>query len=343
MTDSTTMTNSRSTQSKDPAPEKRRKFADTLRVIAPWGTVASLGLLVIVFGILKPDPFLTSNNLKIIASESALLGIVAAGLTLVLISWDFDLSVGAMASLAGITTALLLREGLPLFAAILMPILLGAVIGLVNGLLVARLRVSAFIATLAMLTILGGIADWWTHSSSVPINNATFNSLDVMSVLGIPLPTFVAIVVFVGLWVLLERTRPGRLLYAVGANPEAAYIAGISVRTVRICAFVGAAMFAAVAGVLLASRLSGGYLDAGEPFLLQAFAAVFLGAVTIRPGRVDMLGTAVGILVLAVLRNGLNILGWEAWLVQVVTGVILVASVAAAGLNRSGASGPQKL
>jgi ribose transport system permease protein len=307
---------------------------DGVRVLAPWGTVVSLIVLLIVFGIAKPDSFLTADNLRIVLSESALLGIVAGGLTLVLISWDFDLSVGAMTSLAGVTTALLLREGFAFVPAIILPILLGTVVGLINGLVVARLRVSAFIATLAMLTILGGVAEWWTHSESVPITNSTFLKIDVTRVLGIPLPAVVAIVVFALLWVILERTKFGRLLYAVGANPEAAYIAGISVRTVRIGAFIGAASLAGLAGVLLASRLSGGYLAAGEPFLLQAFAAVFLGAVTIRLGQFHILGTVIGILILAVLRNGLNILGWEAWLISVVTGVILIASVTYAGVSQ---------
>jgi ribose transport system permease protein len=308
------------------------------RRIAPWGTVISLVALIFGFGLAEPDVFLTTSNLRTVLGESAHLGIVAAGLTLVLISWDFDLSVGAMATLSGLTIALLLEQGVPMLPAIVLAVLLGSAVGLANGLIVAWLNVSAFIATLAMMTIVGGVGRFFSQDT-VPISHTTFLDIDFDLVLGIPLPAIIAILVFIGLWVLLERTKIGRLLYAVGANPRAAYIAGIPVRLVRISAFVGASSLAALAGVLIASRLSGGYHGAGDPLLLMAFAAVFLGAVTIRLGQFHILGTAIGILILAVMRNGLDILGWESYVIQIVTGLILIVAVAFAGISKAVSGG----
>jgi len=298
-----------------------------------------LGLMILGFAIISTDKFLSGDNLKTLLSQGAGLAIVSAGLTLVLVSWDFDLSVGAMATLAGLVVAILLDHEYSVVVAIGLTLLLGAVVGLINGLIVSRLGVSAFIATLAMLTILGGLGNWWTDSKAIPVTNLDFLSIDITKVLGIPLPAVIAIGVFVVLWILLERTKVGRMLYAVGANPNAAYIAGVRVKTLRTLAFTGSAMFAALAGILLTSKLSGGYHSAGDPYLLNAFAAVFLGAVTLRIGQFHILGTAVGILILTILANGLDTLSTPSYVTQIITGVILIAAVSLASLSRSGTKG----
>jgi ribose transport system permease protein len=305
---------------------------------ARWATIAALLGMIVAFSILRPDDFATWENARSILSQAAILAIIAGGLTLCLISWDFDLSIGAMATLGGLTSALLAQDGLPFALVIAMTVALGAVVGLVNGLVVVKLRVSAFIGTLAMMSILNGLGLWWTSGLPVPITSIPFQELALNKVAGIPLPVIAAVVWYLLLWVLLERGKFGRKMYAVGSNQSAARLAGIRVSSIRIVGFVLSAAAAAAAGIFLASTLQGGYQGSGDAFLLDAYAAVFLGAVTLRIGRFDILGTAVGILILAVMTDGLNILALPAYLISIIKGVLLIGGVAAAGFSRSGRS-----
>jgi ribose transport system permease protein len=309
---------------------------------APWGTVIALIALIAVFGAAKPSQFLTGGNIQTILSQCAGLGIVAAGLTLVLILGEFDLSVAAMATLSGLASALLVQKGVPVGAALLMALGLGCAVGVFNGLVVVVLNVSSFIATLATTALVTGLGTWWAGSKSVAVTNDFFLSLSSSKVAGIPLPAVIAIVGFAALWVVLERTRPGRMLYAVGSNLEAARLAGVRVALVRVLAFATCSAFAAIAGILLASRLSAGYQGAGDPYLLTAFAAAFLGAVTVRIGEFHILGTAVGIVLLSVLSNGLDVVNAPSYVAQLVSGAILIAAVALAGLRESGVASSVK-
>lgn len=308
----------------------QRKVVERL---APWGTVIALGFLILIFGIAKPHEFLSGGNVQTILSAAAGLAVVAAGLTVVLICGDFDLSVGAVATASGFVAALLARDGTPVIAAIALALLLGIVIGSINGLVVVLLNVSSFIATLAMLTIATGLATWWSHSESAAITNQGFLNLALKKVIGIPLPALIAIGLYALLWVILERTRPGRMFYAAGANPEAARLVGIRAGATRVAAFATCSLLASIAGVLLAARLSAAYEGAGTPYLLNAFAAAFLGAVTLRVGQFHILGTAVGILLLTVLTNGLDVISAPSYVAQLISGCILVAAVALAGIR----------
>jgi ribose transport system permease protein len=312
--------------------ETTRKRANLLGV-APYGTVVALVVLFAVFAVVKPSEFLASDNLLAILSQGSLLAIVAGGLTLCLISFDFDLSIGAMVSLGGLTVALLLQEGVPASAAVGMVLLLGLMVGLVNGLVVVRLGVSAFIGTLGMLSILEGLGLWWAGGSAVPVLDANFASWATSKFAGLQLTVIIAVIWYSVLWVVLERTTWGRYLYAVGANQEAARLSGLRVRSTRVAAFMVCAGAAAATGILLTSQLSGAYQGAGDSYLLDAFAAVFLGAVTFRLGQFHIFGTAIGILLLAVLTNGLNIVGLPAYLVSILKGVVLIGAVSLAGLG----------
>jgi ribose transport system permease protein len=302
--------------------------------VAPWGTIGALALITLAFAASKPSTFATVDNLKVIFDQAALLAIVALGLTLCLISWDFDLSIGAMATLAGLTVALLLQHGWPMGWAIAVTMAMAAAFGLVNGLIVAKFKVSAFIGTLAMASILTGLGNWWTNTAAIPILSSSFYNLDTVRVGRVHFPVIVAGAVFVVTYVTLEHMKLGRKLYAVGANPAAARIAGIRVSYLRIGAFSFCSVAAALAGILLAARLAGGYQGSGDPFLLNAYAAAFIGAVTLKIGHFTALGTVVGVLLLTVVTNGLNILGTPLYVTQIVEGGILIAAVAISGLAR---------
>jgi ribose transport system permease protein len=301
--------------------------------VTPFGSIAVLIAMVAVFAIVNPSEFWTSENLISILNDGSLLAIIAGGLTVVLISLDFDLSVGAMATLGGITLALLLQKHVALGFALVIVAALAAVVGLLNGLIVARLGVSAFIATLAMMTILNGLSTWWANGASVQVQNATVTNWATDKVAGVPVPVIVTVIWYLGLWFVLERTTIGRRLYVTGANREAARLGGVRVSRFRLGAFMTCSISAALAGILLTSKLFGAYQGGGDPFLLDAYGAVFLGAVTLRIGQFHIIGTIVGALILSVLSNGLTILSAPAYVTSLLKGVILIAAVAIAGTS----------
>jgi ribose transport system permease protein len=301
--------------------------------LTPYGSLIVLATMVFFLVYNHYYEFWTKDNLTALLSDAAPLAIVAGGLTIALISLDFDLSVGAMATLSGLTLALLLGKSVPLGLAILIVFGLGALVGLINGLVVVRLGVSAFIGTLAVMSILNGLSTWWAGGASVNVDNPAFTNLASNEFIGLPLPVVFAIGFYLVLWFVLERTTVGRRIYAVGANAEAARLGGINVGRLRICAFVVCALGATVVGLVLTAKLFGAYQNAGDPLLLDAYAAVFLGAVTIRLGQFHILGTAIGVLILAVLSNGLTILGTEAYVGNLIKGTILVVAVAIAGTS----------
>ncbi len=301
--------------------------------LAPWGTIAALAAIVLVFAIAKPSEFLAWGNMQQILSQGAGLGIVAVGLTLVLIVGEFDLSVAAVATASGFVAALLVQDGMAVPLAIVLAMAFGATLGAVNGFVTVFLNVSSFIATLAMLTVATGLATWWSKGESIAITNPGFLDLARDKVVGIPLTALIAIVIYVIVWIVTERTRVGRMLYATGANPGAARLAGIRVGLVRMSAFSVCSLLAAIAGVLLAARLSAAYHGAATPYLLDAFAAAFLGAVTLRIGQFHVIGTAIGVLLLTVLTNGLDVLAAPSYIAQLISGCFLIAAVAVAGIR----------
>jgi ribose transport system permease protein len=228
------------------------------------------------------------------------------------------------------------HDKLPIALAIVIVLALGALIGVVNGLIVTKLRVNSVIATLGVGTIIVGLA--FAYSSGVPIVAGVPEGFLQLSLgrwlLGIPNPIIIMAVVVVGLWVLVERTAIGQEIQAVGGNPVAARLAGISVDRIKILGFVISAVCAALTGALLASRLGSGTTNAADSYLLTAFAAVFLGSATLRDGEFHVLGTFIGTLIIVFGFNGLNIFGAPTFSQYVFQGTILVVAVALSSLGR---------
>jgi ribose transport system permease protein len=250
---------------------------------------------------------------------------------------ELDLSIGYAASLHGVlVTGLIVQDKLPITLAIVIVLALGALIGVVNGLIVTKLRVNSVIATLGVGTIIVGLA--FAYSSGVPIVAGVPEGFLQLSLgrwlFGIPNPIIIMAVVVVGLWVLVERTAIGQEIQAVGGNPIAARLAGISVDRIKILGFVISAVCAALTGALLASRLGSGTTNAADSYLLTAFAAVFLGSATLRDGEFHVLGTFIGTLIIVFGFNGLNIFGAPTFSQYVFQGTILVVAVALSSLGR---------
>jgi ribose transport system permease protein len=233
-------------------------------------------------------------------------------------------------------TGLTVRHGLPIPAAIVIILLAGALIGLVNGLIVTKIKVNSVIATLGVGTILTGLS--FAYSAGVPIVAGVPEAFLQISLgrwlFGIPNNIVIMAIVLGGLWLLVEKSAIGQEIQAVGGNPAAARLAGINVDRIKILGFVLSGVCAALTGMLLASRLGSGTTSAADSYLLTAFAAVFLGSATLRDGEFHIVGTFVGALIIAFGFNGLNIFGAPTFSQYVFQGAILIVAVGLSSLGR---------
>jgi ribose transport system permease protein len=314
-------------------------------LLSRWGTIASLVLLVMFFSIKEDSAFANSRNFINILNQVSILAILAAGLTVCLTMGLFDLSIGSIATLGGYLALRWGAEdtfGMGPYGVLLVVLLAAIVIGVANGVIVSYLGVSAFIATLATASILDGIALGYSDTATVQVG-IPFQILDLgQAKFGpIPAPVVIMLVVMTVLWFFLERTQMGRHMYAIGGNPVAARLAGVRIKYYAILALAVSAVCAVLGGTVADAIIGAGRpYGVGSVYLLDAFAAAFIGAATLRPGRFHMLGTLVGVLLLGVINNGLSIMGAETFWQFIVKGAILILAVFLSGtvsMRRQGA------
>lgn len=298
----------------------------TLRRVLHQLRAAWMLLAVCVILAIASPVFATSANLLNVALATSVTALLAAGQTFVIILAEIDLSVGAILGFSAAITAMVLRHHSTI-TGIVVGLAVGAAAGLVNGLLVTKTRMPSFIATLATLSILSGLALQLTQGNPVSVTDYNFQNIGQARIAGIPTPVWIMIVVFVIFGILLARTRFGRYAYATGDNAEAAKLSGISVDRVKILAFVISGALAALAGFIVTARLSTAEPTAGTGLELEAIAAVIIGGTSLAGGRGDLLGTIVGALILGVIDNGMNLLNVNPFLQDVVKGVVILFAV----------------
>ncbi len=298
-----------------------------------YGTVVALIALILFFLAMRPDVFLTFVNVRNILYQVSILAIIAAAQTVVMVVGDFDLSVGANSSLAGAVTASLMLNGTSIPVAIATGLIVGTLIGLANGYLVAYAKVSAFVATLATMTSVIGLSYLVTKGTTLFRLPPAFNELGQGRLFGIPLPVYFAFAVGLFTWFTLRYTTMGRKWYAIGGNHEVSRLSGVNVRKARLLAFVFAGLFSALGGILLAARLGSASAVQDGNNMMFAVAAVFLGMTISKSGAANLGGTMIGVMIIGVLANGLNILGVNAYVQQVLTGLIIVAAVLLSSLR----------
>lgn len=296
-----------------------------------YGTLLALLVICCLLALTTPR-FLTVSNLSTVLVQLSMLMVVASGLTVVVASGEFDLSAGAVAGLAGVlTTGLLAHLGTGVVTAVGAGIAAGAVVGLLNGFLVAVVGLPSLIATLGMISVVTGVNQWYTKGQAVygglPEGFA-FMGRGVL--FGVPVPILIMLAIVVISYVLLERSATGRHLYTIGDNKDVARLAGISVRWNKIFALVFCGACAGLAGVIMASRLGSGQPAAGDHFLMDGLAAVFLGMTAFSLGQANLRGTVVGALIIGVLRNGFNLLGWPYYIQDIAMGVIMIGAITVA-------------
>jgi len=301
-------------------------------LISRYGTVIAALLIFIGFSVLSPR-FFTVNNLSNVLVQISSLMVVASALTVAVISGEFDLSVGEVAGLSAILVAgLLVWNHQPIHIAIPLAVIAGVAIGFVNGLLVTWLRIPSLIATLGMGPIALGLNYSYSGGDSIYAQMpAAFYFLSTGRLFGLlPVPVVIAAIVVILMYILVNHTRYGRATVATGTNIIAARLSGINVNRCRQIALTISATGAAIAGVMLTARLGTGQPGAGEPYLLDSLTAVFIGMTAFRPGRASIQGTVIGVIIIGMLDNGLNLLGAPFYLQNICRGAVMVAAVALA-------------
>jgi ribose/xylose/arabinose/galactoside ABC-type transport system permease subunit len=293
-----------------------------------FGLPAMTFLVAFVFWYLTPD-FLTISNFTNVARQVSVLALVAAGATLVILSAGIDLSVGSVLALVSVFAAKGM-EAHGVTGYIAYGLAVGIFAGLVNGLLIGWLKIAAFIVTLGMLSVARGIA--LSTTNGVPIFGLPDSWIfDIGNgyVLGIPAPVLFAVAGFGATWVLLNRTRFGTYVYAIGGNEATAKLAGINVARVKVLIYTWAGFLTAVGGLVLTARVKSGQPLLGSGLELQAIAAVVIGGVSLFGGRGRLSGTVWGVILIGILSNGLNLVGVSTFIQQIVIGVVIVVAVGA--------------
>jgi ribose transport system permease protein len=307
------------------------------------GTLLGFAAIFVFFCLRLPETFPTAQNLLNVSQQISMLAVVAASMTIVMVMGDFDLSVGSMASLAGIVAALIFAAGYPVWQGLALALLVGLAGGLVNGVLVSYIGILPFVATLGTLTVYSGAAFYVSGGKTIfgrdiPAGFAGFARgglpLDA-SGLKLPWLTLTALLVTLLCWLILEHTTFGRRLYAIGGNREAAHLAGIRVRRLRLAAFGLTGLGAAGAGLMYAARVASANPTQGSGLMLDAIAAVFLGMTMTRQGEPRVLHTLAGVLLLGVLDNGLTQMRVDSYVREMLVGLIVIAAVAAASLSNA--------
>ncbi|MFO7274326.1 MAG: ribose ABC transporter permease [Bacillota bacterium] len=288
------------------------------------------GLAVIVLGLalsLLSDEFLTVSNLLNLLRQVSINAIIACGMTLVILTGGIDLSVGSVLAITGAVMAGLASGGMPWPLALLASLALGAALGLFNGVVITRGNVAPFVATLATMAIARGLTLVYTGGRPITGLPDALRSLGTGYVWRIPTPVIVMVLVFVLVHIMLVYTPFGRFIYAVGSNEEAARFAGIPVARVKLLTYVLTGLASALAGAILTGRLNSAQPTAGAGFELDAIAAVVIGGTSLAGGHGSVLGTAVGAVIIGILKNGLNLLNVSSFYQQVAQGVVILLAV----------------
>ncbi|GAB3197321.1 ABC transporter permease [Nocardioides hungaricus] len=316
-------------RSRRPAAETGGAGARALEIGGRYGLLILLVAVVVLFSLWIPESFFSWDNFRGTLSQQAIILMVAFGVMLPLCVDEFDLSVGANAGFASVfCVGFAVLQGLPTWASLVLPILISTGIGLVNGLIVTKLKVMSFVATLGAATALLGFAQLYTDLQELRGAPDSLTNIGRTEIAGLPVPTVVALITAAVLIVVLQLLPVGREMDAIGANREAARLSGIRVDLTIVAVFAGAGLIVGVGGALYGANLGAASTTTGSTLLLPAFAGAFLGSTTIRPGQFNVLGTLIGVFLLAFTVSGLQQVGVPVWIESVVPGIALIVAVA---------------
>jgi ribose transport system permease protein len=299
-------------------------MSDWIKRFLPF---ASLVALCVLIAALEPK-FLSTGNLAGVARQTAVIMIIAMGMTVVMVSGGIDLSVGSAMALAGVAGAFAMTNGAPVWAGIAACVAVGAACGLANGVAVAALRIPPFIVTLGAMGVYRGVALLVTDGKAVVGLPQSFGYLAEGNLFGLfPVPLLLVVLVALATHFLLSSTRPGRYCYAIGSNVEAARYAGVRVSHYQIMFYIILGALTGLAGAIESARLVTGQPTAGEGYELRVIAAVVIGGGSLSGGQGTVTGTIIGALIMGVLANGANLLGIPSFTQQIIIGAVIVLAV----------------
>ncbi|WP_373944819.1 ribose ABC transporter permease [Vibrio chagasii] len=328
-----TKTMSKTTETEAP---KKKPLISKEWLIDQKSLIALIFLIVIV-SFLNPN-FFTVDNILNILRQTSVNAIIAVGMTLVILTAGIDLSVGSVLALCGAFAASMIGMEVPVMVAVPTALLAGAALGAISGVIIAKGKVQAFIATLVTMTLLRGVTMVYTDGR--PISTGFTDTADAFAwfgtgyAMGVPVPVWIMVVVFASVWYLLNHTRFGRYVYALGGNESATRLSGIDVDKVKIGVYAICGLLAAVAGIIVASRLSSAQPTAGMGYELDAIAAVVLGGTSLAGGRGRIMGTLIGALIIGFLNNALNLLDVSSYYQMIAKAVVILLAVLVDNKNK---------
>ncbi|GGF95994.1 ABC transporter permease [Paenibacillus aceti] len=321
--------------SKGNSTQTARKF-DFFDVLYKYGTLITIVILIAFFGIMS-DGFLQGSNIINILRSISIVTIIAIGITISLSVDGFDLSVGSVASLANaVVISMFVWYGQNIVLGIIVAIAVSLIVGMLNSFAIVKLRIPDMLMTLAMMFIVQGIALTYTKGATVSENMvmpdgsfATGTISPLFAKLGqVPWIIIIMVVVVAIVHIFLNYTKHGRYMYVIGGNPEAAKLSGIAVNKYRVAAYLLSALFAAIGGIILASRVMTAEVNAGAPYLMDAVAAAFIGLSVLGSGKPNAIGTFVGAILIGVLQNGLVMMSVPYYAMDIVKGTVLALALA---------------
>ncbi|MCG2837514.1 ribose ABC transporter permease [Photobacterium sp. WH77] len=319
-----------------PTEAREKKWSSKAWLIEQKSLIALL-LLIAVVSFLNPN-FFTADNILNILRQTSVNAIIAVGMTLVILTAGIDLSVGSVLALCGAFAASLIAIEVPVLIAVPTALLAGAALGAISGIIIAKGKVQAFIATLVTMTLLRGVTMVYTDGR--PVSTGFTDTADAFAwfgtgyVLGIPVPVWLMVVVFAAVWYLLNHTRFGRYVYALGGNESATRLSGINVDRVKIGVYAICGLLAALAGIIVTSRLSSAQPTAGMGYELDAIAAVVLGGTSLMGGKGRIMGTLIGALIIGFLNNALNLLDVSSYYQMIAKAVVILLAVLVDNKNK---------
>lgn len=323
------------------------KYKGLLRKMA---ALAGLILLVIFFSVTN-EYFFTSNNIMTVGLQTSTIALIGIGATCVILTGGIDLSTGSVVALSGVAAAMIVNAGVPVPLGMIFGILVGGICGLINGVLVTRMKLPPFIATLGMMMVARGLALYVTNAAPVSGmpesfaalgNGALFkmveegpNGLPKVVFAGIPYPVIIMIFITVLFTFALTKLKVGRYIYAIGSNEEAARLSGIKTNLIKIYAYVASGLLSGLTGVILASRLVTAQPNGGVAYELDAIASAVVGGTSLMGGVGTIPGTLIGSFIIGVLRNGLNMNGVSSFVQMIVIGLVIIVAVSLDQLRQS--------
>ncbi len=306
------------------------KNVNIKELLVKYKSLLGLVLLIAVVSILNPS-FLSPKNIMNILRQTSVNAVIAAGMTFVILTGGIDLSVGSILGISGAVCASILVSGQNVVIAVLAALVVGAVVGFLNGFIISKGKLQPFIATLATMTVLKGLTLVYTNGNPITLGSnelaMSFGKIGGGTILGIPTPAMIMILVFMVCYYILHNTKMGRYTYALGSNEEATKLSGLNTDKIKIWVYTISGILASIAGIIITSRLYSAQPTAGSGYELDAIAAVVLGGTSLNGGKGKITGTIIGALIIGVLSNALNILDVSSYYQTMVKGAVILLAV----------------